>query len=89
MADVSLPLSCPLRWRVPRELVILFALILLALNWASVQSASQALSDALNCRTKLGKMADRVTAFVLHRGSRCVCDGTLDLSTGCKLPMLR
>jgi hypothetical protein len=71
-------------WRVPRTLVILFAFVLLAMNWSIVQTLSD---EAHDCRTTLGKMTDRVFAFALHRGARCACDGTLDFSTGCALPM--
>jgi hypothetical protein len=83
VVDVPLPpLSSPIRWRVPRVLVILFAFVLLAMNWSLAQTL---VDEAHDCQTKLGKMADRVYSFALQRGSRCACDGRLDLSTGCVL----
>lgn len=87
LVDIPLPqpVARPTRWRVPRALVILCAFILLAMNWSLAQTLAD---EAHDCRTKLGKMTDQVIAFVLRRGARCECDGRVDLSTGCALPML-
>ena len=72
MADVPFPAARPRQWRVPRVLVVLFAFILLAMNWSVVLDTAQSLSnDAHNCRTKLGKAADRIVAFVLQGESQC------------------
>jgi len=76
MVDVSFPV--PRQWQVQHVLrvlgvlAVLFAVVLLALNWSSVLVVAQSLSnDAHNCHTKLGKAADRVVSFVLQRGSQC------------------
>jgi hypothetical protein len=90
VVDVSLPpLNRPLRLRVPRALVVLFAVILLAMNWTTVQSASRALSEAARgCDTRIGVVYDRVQNRLFKTPLQCGCDGRLDLSTGCALPVL-
>jgi hypothetical protein len=46
--------------------------LLLTINWSTVLVIAHSLNnDAHNCRTKLGKTADRVVSFVLHRGPQC------------------
>jgi hypothetical protein len=72
MVDIRFPIARPVRWRVPDVLVVLAFVMLLAMNWSAVLVTAQSLyDDSHNCRTKLGRAADRVVSFVLHRGPQC------------------
>jgi hypothetical protein len=49
--------------------VIFSVFILLALNWSLAETTLA--NEMLNCRTKLGKMADRVISFVMNTDRKC------------------
>lgn len=98
LVDISLSVpSRPSRWhpgyRLPNILVtrarmVLLLLLLSILGWSAVSSLSIVAQAAQNCDTTLGKLYDRVHNRLFKTPLRCGCDGRLDLSTGCALPML-
>jgi len=72
MVDITVPVRRPIRWHVPGVLVVFAFVLLLAMNCSAVLVKAQTLNiDVHNCRTKLGKAADRVASFVLHKASQC------------------
>jgi hypothetical protein len=56
---------------VTRARTSLLAAMLFALGWSAALGVIKAVETSHNCNTKLGKAADRVVSFVLHRSSQC------------------